>query len=402
MASRIRWSSGGEYWFVAVLICFYLFALSNRACHSQGEDLTLDDILDRQQQRQSAIETLVLRCEGTRTLVRGQTDGEYPFEDVNLDKSYRVILKAGSSSIEMTADQWHFGKRSVDRGLEKIFVFDEKKRIGKKHQVTSRNGVIARHSLADGDGLLGILTMAYVPEPEYMTHPRMAVIRKQMTQRGEAIVVGNTDYNQTELNGATRTEFYFDAETLMPVRMTRMWPDGTVVVNVSVEYRDEQMKGLIPVSAKETWMKDNQIQESTEVTVSEFRINAPVEDSEFSLEFPPGITVSDRIAGVQYTIGPSGDGKNAPSRSNKWVNEVLEDIEVLEKEKTVVSARRKDGQSVIKEDVDDETSPNSGLEKVEGDGGTLPAVVAAAAIAFVIVSCIWLLRQRRRGQRRGL
>lgn len=44
---------------------------------------------------------------------------------------------------------------------------------------------------------------------------------------------------------------------------------------------------------------------SSRITVTDVRVNQPIEEQEYELEFPPGTKVNDTITGKQYTIKPT-------------------------------------------------------------------------------------------------
>jgi hypothetical protein len=296
-------------------ICLLLTAIVGSPRSSLGEDD--DDVLRKareacQERLKKAgtiriawkREDLLRKSSMTRSL---ESDGtaspgvDYPSTDVKEQGRCRLILRGASWRYDVSRKTWTFTTNDVTRDLDTSSVFHENRyrtlRRDTHSGVTGNIGV--KNEIQPSIDVQSILASFMLP-PFYTDDSSVAVLRSQRTETGgKAVVLGNTDYNRPGVIGATRVEVTLDAERdLIPIRSASMYPDGNLLCESLITYREHPLVGYVPdvITINLMDVLDQKVRISRTLSVQEIAFGEAISDSTFDLPFPPGAFVSDNVA----------------------------------------------------------------------------------------------------------
>jgi hypothetical protein len=115
------------------------------------------------------------------------------------------------------------------------------------------------------------------------------------------------------------TQLCFDpSRDFVIVRCSAYRPDGQLSFRADISYKEDPRHGWIPSGWKiESFNPDGSgaLHRSNAATVTDYKINPPLKQEDFHLEFPVGTRVYDSTTGEEYIVGE--DGKKRKIEPNR-------------------------------------------------------------------------------------
>lgn len=112
-------------------------------------------------------------------------------------------------------------------------------------------------------------------------------------------------------DGVRYATIWLDAERdLLPMRRVVYAADGSVASEVTVDDAVFVNDGAawLPASWQTRFRaRGETFSTQTVVHAESIELNAPIEDSEFAIEFPPGTAVADQVSGITYRVAETGE-----------------------------------------------------------------------------------------------
>ncbi len=364
-----------------MLLVFVYVTMVNRAATGQETDTGLmDEIRSVWGARAKSYETA--RFQWKSEWVIFALNGETLPEPVP-QKNISFYTLAGESGHQL--DQWEAYSSESGKSTpgEHINVYHEDRgryysAKGNRGWITKEN-VLMRHS-QEAKLVLGW----FFEEPAFLYNERYEVLRVQGEIGSRIVVVGNTDFNDPNLRGATRAEFEYSEELGWAVRSQRhMLPDGQIVVEGIFEYKEDESRRGIPdkLTFNNYSKRDPSVLKSHgEMTIEELEINIPVDRSIFELEFPSGTGVYDDILQLNYTVGSVGD-----INLDLYLDQTLDDLN------TDNERPRGDGAEEVHE-----TAEQGSVDQPDATAGDRPWLLIGIAVLVALAGAFGFSMYRRR------
>ncbi|MFH1747864.1 MAG: hypothetical protein ABIG44_12585 [Planctomycetota bacterium] len=216
-------------------------------------------------------------------------------------------------------------------------------------------GLVDDYAQLDGRqeaGVLGVL-MLNAPDPDGtgIEDASLESLLRHGTLAEEIEDVGGRPCYVVEavFEGLHYATIWLDAERdLLPVKKVVYGRDGSeasvVVVNEAVTFEETWSGETLWVPTQ--WEAQIRIggellRRSFTVDAESIVVNPEVEENEFRIDFPPGTTVMDRVAGLTYTISESGEAVEVVGEDLARVQADLEAQLSLPAEKRGTNARER-------------------------------------------------------------
>lgn len=183
----------------------------------------------------------------------------------------------------------------------------------------------ARISLEDtmeGIGLMqNAVSLPFVVAPPYLNETRYQVLRHDIIDDHDMVVVGNTDYRSTTYIGATREEYFLDPrKDYLPVRLVSMSPSGEVFQDMRIDYRQDKKHGWLPVLVE--WSITDGMTGLVTFTatakLAKIEVGQALDPALFEFRFPAGTRVNNQIEGRSYVA--DGEQVQATAESGEVTN----------------------------------------------------------------------------------
>lgn len=213
-----------------------------------------------------------------------------------------------------------------------------------------------------------------------------SVYQKQMHQKNtQVIALENGMYSVTttlregEQKGIVR--FTIDPEkNYVPVKSEVVDESGHVMLANDFKQFEEAAPGIwLPTVYEKTIHFPSEFRQLVKVSVDILSVNQPLDESEFTLVFPPGTRVRDNIAGYKYEIGAANMGSLTPP-----VVDMEFDIDAPAHE-SYLSELVKNELAIVKPE---RLAP-------QGWGSTVSVVVAICSLGVLLGVAVLMLRHRR-------
>jgi len=291
---------------------------------SPAQDLpTFSEMTEAHNRRVESFESLIVTWEGTETLMNGDVSDNYPKEPTSIKNNGEMIVQGSSVWVRRELDI------PSDSGIVRDTVFLEVYRdgIGKFYLEHLKQGWVQASNPAMAHFVTKEILNSIRPDPVYSpenlsnqgvlpiagTARRFDVMRRQDTSEGPMIVVGNTNYKKMGIS-----ERYLDeSRDYVLTRMLNKTPDGRITRDIIIRYAENPVLGYVPreieyfkagIVLLDDFTSDMKYvtKRTKKLTVTSVRVNEPIDDTIFELEFPPGTRVHDMISDTHYTAGEPG------------------------------------------------------------------------------------------------
>jgi hypothetical protein len=186
----------------------------------------------------------------------------------------------------------------------------------------SLNGLVA-------SGLWGVMLLSD-PQPDGLgiDDGSLESLLAHGVVRDELELVGDTACHVVDAyyEGTRYATLWLDVERgLLPMKRVGYGRNGnpsTTVAIDSVAYLEDEQVWLPEAWRTELLIRGETLRSHTVVDMETIVLDPPIEDEYFQLDFPPGTTVADQIAGLTYKITESGDiGEILAERiDGEWVS----------------------------------------------------------------------------------
>lgn len=287
---------------------------------------SMEQLLTRHAARASQLNGVRVSWKGT-TSMADPDNTERP-EDLNtLGNDGVLTMKGPSVRTDRNLDVWDESTGSPMMDCTRVDTFA--KGIGKTHYEYINHGNVHSSNDIEESFDMKLLVSTFASDPTYLTNPRYGVLRRETTENGSYIVVGNTDYGDRSDSIGGRTEFFLDEQKeFAPVKIIVMTKEGETVAETQLSYKEDADGQQIPDHLRTLimdWLPSSGklfLREAGEYSITDVVEDSSITDETFDVEFPPDTRVYDAIIKTDYIVGRSAAFDD---KREKWLVSVALD-----------------------------------------------------------------------------
>jgi len=275
-------------------------------------EITLRDIRSIYARRAASVGSIHVWWEGSSTLLKGPSPHDNLTQSVDSESSGEAIIQGDSVWQRRTSGVLQVDKGVLAKGRARLTVATPSRgcRTYRRDGARGKISSMARSPITRSGTLACVLVGFVTATASKMIFdvPNIEILRREEREEGTVVVIGNTDYNDTRRQGATRWEWILSpALAYQMIENVEMLPDGGVVCRRRISYEEVPEFGHVPRSVRiiTSTLANPELLRSVTSLTFRMRFNETVDPAVFDFTFPPGTRIFDAQLKINYVVGPT-------------------------------------------------------------------------------------------------